>query len=237
MLVSLYSGIARYGDAAGDSLVGIENLTGSDHDDRLYGDIGANVLEGGLGNDSLYGSNGDDSLNGGYGGDLLDGGSGIDTASYAGSAAGVLVSLYSGIARYGDAAGDSLVGIENLTGSDHDDRLYGDIGANVLEGGLGNDSLYGSNGDDSLNGGGGSDFLDGGPGSDTFVFGQGSDQNEVPNFEDGSDLVALSGGITYSDLTISSITGGVRVSISQDTTQYIDLYGVALSDLSEADFV
>ena len=96
------------------------------------GDNGANVLNGYDGNDTLYGNGGADTLNGGNnndilnggtGADSLDGGSGNDTASYYGSSAGVHVSLASGSASGGDAAGDHLTSIENLNGSLHDDML------------------------------------------------------------------------------------------------------------------
>ena len=96
------------------------------------GDNGANVLNGNDGNDTLYGNGGDDTLNGGNdndilnggtGADSLDGGSGNDTASYYGSSAGVHVSLASGSASGGDAAGDHLTSIENLYGSLLNDTL------------------------------------------------------------------------------------------------------------------
>lgn len=81
------------GDAAGDQLRGIENLTGSAHDDILTGDAEENVLDGGSGNDILFGGAGDDHLTGGTGADRLDGGAGEDTAGYAGSGSGVTVQL------------------------------------------------------------------------------------------------------------------------------------------------
>ncbi len=65
----------------------------------------------------------------------LDGGAGIDTASYAASSAGVSVSLMTGLGSGGDAQGDTLIRIENLTGSALDDTLEGNGGTNVLTGG------------------------------------------------------------------------------------------------------
>ena len=43
-----------------------------------------------------------------------------------------------------------LVGVENLVGSKHHDRMTGDGGANLLDGGAGNDVLDGGIGNDSL---------------------------------------------------------------------------------------
>lgn len=95
-------------DAAGDGIYFIENLIGSRFDDELYGDELDNHLTG------LAGA------------DILDGGEGLDTASYAGPAAGVNVNLAEGTVSGGDAEGDTLVSIENLIGSAQDDRLLGD---------------------------------------------------------------------------------------------------------------
>src|SRR5262249_12796396 len=139
-------------DADGDTLHEIENLTGSAHDDQLSGDDGVNVLDGldrndtltGFGGgDSLYGDDGNDTLKGGGGADLLDGGAGIDTATYFDSSKGVNVSLIDHTASGGDADGDTLVRIENLTGSANADALSGDNYSNVLDGGDGNDTLNG----------------------------------------------------------------------------------------------
>jgi Ca2+-binding RTX toxin-like protein len=42
-----------------------------------------------------------------------------------------------------NAGTDTLTSIENLVGSDFNDTLTGDAGANKLEGGVGNDTLNG----------------------------------------------------------------------------------------------
>ena len=69
---------AHGGDAEGDRLANIENLTGSAYADTLIGDAGNNVLDGGAG------------------ADLLDGGAGNDTVDYSQSTEAVTVNLAGG---------------------------------------------------------------------------------------------------------------------------------------------
>jgi len=147
--VNLVTNVNTGGDAEGDQLFDIEKVGGSVHNDVLTGDAGANTL---------WGNSGDDILEGGAGADYLDGGVGTDTASYSGSGVGVIVDIGTGYVALGDAAGDTLVSIENLTGSDYADQLMGTSGANVLSGGLGDDILNGASGADTLDGGDGSDW-------------------------------------------------------------------------------
>ena len=111
----------------------IENLT-------LTGNGSINGTGNALDN-VLTGNSGNNTLNGGAGADTLIGGTGTDTASYAASLAGVNVSLMTGTGSGGDAEGDTLSAIENLTGSNLDDTLEGNAGANVLAGGAGIDTV------------------------------------------------------------------------------------------------
>ena len=129
-------------------LSGIENLLGSNNADTLTGDLNANVLDGGSGNDTLVG---------GAGADTLTGGLGTDTADYSASSLAVTVYLDGTVGVGGDAAGDTLSGIENLLGSVNADTLYGDGNANAIDGGSGNDTLVGGAGVDTLIGGLGTD--------------------------------------------------------------------------------
>ena len=138
----------------------IENATGSNFYDRLYGTAGANVLKGLAGNDQLYGRDGDDVLEGGEGADTLDGGTGNNTASYAGSSAGVYVDLTANELFGGDADGDTLVGIGRVRGSQFADQLKGNSSTNRLEGMGGDDWLVATSGSDTLDGGDGVDFVD-----------------------------------------------------------------------------
>ncbi|AFK52466.1 beta strand repeat-containing protein [Tistrella mobilis] len=170
VMVDLAAGTGHNGDAEGDVLTGIENVIGTAANDQLSGDAGANVFDGRAGDDRLDGREGDDVLIGGAGADRLIGGDGRDTASYRGSSQGVQVDLDNATAAGGHAAGDVLIGIENLTGSAHADRLVGDAGPNMLTGDDGDDTLVGGGGDDVLIGGEGADSLNGGEGQDSAVY-------------------------------------------------------------------
>jgi serralysin len=175
--VDLSVGKGAHGSAQGDTLEGIEDLYGSNFDDTLTGDEGSNYIRGGKGDDLLKGGGGDDhlvgdenndTLVGGAGADFLVGGDGLgDTASYSGSNAGVVVSLKNHSGQGGHAEGDTLYGIENISGSSFADALEGDDGANAL---------YGMDGNDVLKGGGGADTLIGGMGRDTMVGGAAADK-------------------------------------------------------------
>jgi Ca2+-binding RTX toxin-like protein len=146
--VDLVTGRGAGGEAQRDALIGIENLSGSQGNDILAGNAGANALQG---------WNGSDVLRGGAGADRLEGGAGLDSASYYSGTTRVVVSLASGLGSGGEAQGDILSGIENLSGSQAGDGLYGNAGANVLQGWNGNDLLVGRAGKDTLTGGAGAD--------------------------------------------------------------------------------
>ncbi len=142
--VSLAAGTASNGDAAGDVLLNIENITGSSAADTIEGDGGNNVLSGG---------------------------NGADLLSYAHAAGGVSVNLSLSTAQNTGAAGiDTLTLFENLAGSALNDSLTGSSAANSIDGGDGDDSVNGGGGNDTLNGGAGADVLTGGSGADRFQF-------------------------------------------------------------------
>jgi Ca2+-binding RTX toxin-like protein len=144
--VDLAAGTA-VGDGS-DTLVNIEHIEGSEHDDTLTGDAGPNALFAGLGNDTVFGGNGNDRLYGPAGDDALDGGSGEDFVSFVFSQSGVTANLTTGTAT-GEGS-DTLVNIENVQGSSHDDTLTGDAGPNVFWPLGGNDAIDGSGGEDRV---------------------------------------------------------------------------------------
>jgi Ca2+-binding RTX toxin-like protein len=237
VIVSLLSNTGVGGAAEGDILNSIENLTGSAHADTLIGNDGINVLSGGNGEDSLKGGGGADTLNGdngndilkgGGGADTLNGGAGIDTANYAESAAAVTVSLLSDTASGGDAQGDELNAIENLTGSAHNDTLWGDDGVNVLSGGDGNDQLKGFGGADTLNGGNGNDSLNGGTGADQMNGGEGADTFYVDNAGDTiSDASSGTFDVVYTT-TSYTLSAGADIELFR-TSDAASTAGIALT--------
>ena len=192
--VNLATGLGSGGDAAGDTLVRIESLTGSSQADTLIGDAANNRLDGGEGNDTLEGGAGPDALIGGYGN---------DTASSAGSAAAVSVNLSTGASSGGDAEGDTLSGMDSLSGSVHADIFVGSAGANRLDGGLGSDTLTGLGG------------------ADTFVFDTALGATNIDTITDltvGSDLVELSKSI-FSALQSGATPGSLSASSFRLSTQ------------------
>jgi Ca2+-binding RTX toxin-like protein len=174
-----------YGGGGGDHIYGgdgVDHLYGGSDRDYLYGGNDDDFLYGGDGDDYLNGMHDNDWLNGGDGADDLDGGDDVyllghggDTAAYGDSDATVFVSLATGRGFGGDAEHDTLVNIENLSGSRFGDLLVGDDQNNKLSGLGGDDSLLGGQGVDQLEGGEGNDTLNGG-GNDPVVIGYYADE-------------------------------------------------------------
>jgi serralysin len=170
------------GTSLGDTING---FGGNDH---IFGLGGNDSLHGDAGNDIVSGGDGNDVLDGGLDGsplddsfiqdtDTLDGGAGVDTATYSQLQHGVSVNLLQGIA-IGQGNVDTLISIENVTGSNFNDSLIGDAGANGFQGAGGVDFLDGGAGNDSLRGDGGNDIIKGNVGNDLLIGGSGADKLE-----------------------------------------------------------
>lgn len=212
------------------------NLTATDGDDVIAGTDRPNTVGGGLGNDVL---------SGGAGPDTLNGGEGFDTALYQFDPAGVTVSLAEGFGLdgFGDASSfgnrDTLIDIENVIGSDFDDRISGDDGSNSLTGRAGDDEIAGGIGDDTLLGGDGADLLSGGSGTDSFLYVSATEGGDtISDFEVGIDrlLLVSSGfsGLTGGKLSTEQFFEGSQATLTTQRLGYNASTGEILFDTDGA---
>ncbi|MDJ0715750.1 MAG: cellulase family glycosylhydrolase [Prochloraceae cyanobacterium] len=183
------------------------------------------ILTGGEGKDKLYGGEGNDSLNGGGGKDKLYGGEGNDSLN-------------------GGEGKDKLYGGEgndSLNGGEGKDKLYGGEGNDSLEGGEGKDLLLGNKGDDILIGGEGQDTLIGGNGNDIFVIANDSAVDLIPDFENGQDLIQLSGNFQFDDLIIIQGSGrqanDTLISLSENNQLLAILNNTSFDTITAIDFI
>ncbi|MEY8838560.1 calcium-binding protein [Cribrihabitans sp. XS_ASV171] len=234
--------------------MGDNRLSGGDETDYLFGRGGDDVLRGeadddylsaNSGHDTLEGGSGNDTLLGGAGADHHDGGEGQDRASYYNSQTrGVLADLEDPSRNSWIAAGDSYDSVEDLWGSEYDDFLYGDAGANEITGDRGADVLWGRDGndyingmwdDDRISGNKGDDTLRGGLGADTFNFWSDNGADIITDYTDGSDKIRfIIGGLGFGDLGISQ--SGADAVIDYGSGQ-ITLLGVSAATLDASDFL
>ena len=145
-----------------------DEIYGQQGNDFLYGGEGNDYLEGGSGNDHLLGEGGDDYLYSDDGSDHIDGGAGWDQVYYLYSPAGVEVNLNGAAGTGGHAQGDTLLNVEAIMASPHNDILIGSNGENNLYGNAGDDQIFGLGGNDYLYAGQGNNALNGGEGDDTY---------------------------------------------------------------------
>lgn len=161
--------IINVATSGADFLVGTplnDTLDGLDGDDTVLGLAGDDTLNGGPGSDIVNGGEGDDVLQlfDSAPGELdeLIGGPDTDTADFSGFGSAVWVGLdFNGIEAWtnDDVAFNSgmpfrtisdLEGIENLIGTDFDDRLGGDLNDNRFIYTEGLDTVFGRDGSDTI---------------------------------------------------------------------------------------
>ncbi|WP_162002828.1 calcium-binding protein [Microvirga tunisiensis] len=215
--------------------------TGDDIGQQFAGTKFGDHLRGAGGNDTLFGSAGDDVLNGGDGGDRLDGGAGWDLATYIDTPDAVIIDLSDNSNNGGAAAGDVLIGIESLQGTNQGDTLTSVLGANgsgselhgagggdILKGQNGGDRLYGEEGDDTLEGGAGSDILDVGNGWDLATYINVAGQGVTVDLSNNANNAGGALGDTLVDIEV------VQGSNQADTLTSIDRGGGTGAELHGA---
>lgn len=163
--------------------------------------------------DLKIGGDGNDSFNTGDGADFIDGNDGNDTI------------------RAGDGDDVAIGGAGN-------DKMSGGRGQDILLGEGGNDKIAGGWGNDTIEGGEGNDTINAGLGADTIVFKNGSDHDTVKGFQDGLDMLDLSGydGVhDFHDVNVKGGWYGTTVEFGDGDSVY--LAGVHSYQVDESDFI
>jgi Ca2+-binding RTX toxin-like protein len=219
---------------------GNDTLRGSALADALQGDADNDRLEGLGGNDTLYGGTGDDTYvfsgTAALGNDYVTewSGQGSDTLDF--SAFGNRVSVDLSLTTLQTVAsnlGLTLQEVENITGSQYSDNLYGSAVANVIHSGAsndawnydyvasgaGNDTVYAdSGGYNNFDTGDGDDQIFGNGAGNTYAYGgDGNDYFQNAYDEDGSwtigfDYVDNGSGDRESYLTFNDAAQSVTLS-------------------------
>jgi Ca2+-binding RTX toxin-like protein len=135
-------------DGKVDKLVGIEGLRGTFLDDVMAGDELANFFEGGRGADSIDGRQGLDLIT-------------YDNDADRGGVLGIVTHFKKGFVVDGFGHRDRVTGIEQIEGTDFNDRFRDNRSDNLIEGNDDDDRIVMSRG---------ADVAEGGDGADVFVF-------------------------------------------------------------------
>lgn len=212
------TGIATGGDAAGDTLLSIEGLIGSAFNDILTGNSRDNVLTGGLGSDVLDGKGGIDTVD--YSRDRFfdlvsgrpDTADRVDVHLGLNDASGTGIEFRLNLPDnfFTQVSADTLISIENVTGTAGSDTIVGNERDNVLDGRGGNDLI---------DGGFGNDTLIGGPGNDTASFASHSGGTVLPS---ELNVIQLGLGTADGNFTRLGVVGGVIQVLETDILQSIE---------------
>ncbi|MBH8572965.1 DUF4347 domain-containing protein [Nostocaceae cyanobacterium CENA369] len=116
----------------------------------------------------------------------------------------------------------------SLQGTSSDDLIFGFAGNDVIVGGAGNDQIYG---------GLGSDNLTGGAGNDIFVLAKGEGRDTIKDFNTSEDLIALSGGLLYSGLSITQSGNDTLIKVTSNSESLALLTGIQASTLNASNFI
>jgi Ca2+-binding RTX toxin-like protein len=212
---------------------GRDRVTGEDSADVVDAGAGDDIIKGNGGNDILIGGDGRDAIFGGDDNDTIDGGN--DSDALRGDNGDDSIS--------GGSGNDNLRGGEGndvLDGGADNDRLEGGNGNDDVSGGSGHDWVFGDAGMDTVSGGEGRDNLTGGADADVFVFETNTNHDTILDFEDGLDMIDLTGlsgaGITqFTDLVITD--DGVNATIALDGGNTVTVNNTLAVDLDATDFL
>ena len=210
-------------------LGGDDSLKGFGGDDVICGGPGDDWMYGGVGNDRLISDTGFvDTFWGDAGDDVFDASLAVQAeVRYDDSPAGVVVDMAAGYAE-GDGS-DVLIELQAVTGSEHDDRIFGDRFQNFLRGAGGDDLVVGRGGTDSITPGDGSDVVRGGTDDDYIDLDEfGDSRFDRVSGNAGDDVVYFvasaarfngGDGLDTADFSRESYDGGIVIDLAAGTGQ------------------
>jgi Ca2+-binding RTX toxin-like protein len=133
---------------------------------------------------------------------------------------------------------------DSLCGGEDNDLLFGNLGVDTLTGCQGDDFLYGGQENDSLTGGSGNDWVSGDLGNDTLTGGIGQDtflltsgNDLITDFEDTVDVLGLTAGITFEQLSIASENNSTIIRLTSNNEIIATLNGIDAALIGGNDFV
>ena len=185
---------------------------------------------------SLLGITGSSSSGGGTGGGTGGGASGGSGGSTGGNTGGGSGGTSGGGGSKPPSGGFDLSSYTPTKG------LVGTSGRDLITGGNGDDRIKGNGGADYIDAGGGNDWwVAGGGGADVFAFGTGSGGLAIAkgDWKDGVDLIHLTGGLTYADLTYDAKWSASRADVKYwtDTGDFLVIRNTSADQITAADFI
>ncbi|MDZ8109036.1 MAG: DUF4347 domain-containing protein [Nostoc sp. DedQUE12a] len=115
-----------------------------------------------------------------------------------------------------------------LQGTSSDELIFGFAGNDVIVGGDGNDQLYG---------GLGADNVTGGAGNDIFVLAKGQGRDTIKDFNISGDLIALSGGLAFSGLSITQSINDTLIKVTATNESLALLTGIQALTVNASHFI
>ncbi|GKS68521.1 hypothetical protein W03_05250 [Nitrosomonas sp. PY1] len=211
-----------------DTLISIENLTGSAFNDNLTGNALNNVLDGRAGNDTLRGWSGADTMIGGLGNDSYFVENAKDVVTEKINEGTDIVSSNVTYTLSANVENLTLIGVAAIdgTGNNLKNTITGNDAANQLNGGAGNDTL---------DGGLGADRLTGGTGNDIFKFTTKGQLDKITDYNVTNDTIQLENAVFKSlmvtgTLAASQFRIGVKALDANDFIIYNKATGALLYD-------